>query len=84
MVKKEVYTMMTAKVFENGRSQAVRLPKECRFNTDEVAVNKIGDIVLLMPKTSKWSSFMQAIDMYSEDFMDEERITGKEQEREEL
>ena len=76
--------MMTAKVFENGRSQAVRLPKECRFNTDEVAVNKIGDIVLLIPKTNKWSSFMQAIDMFSEDFMDEERITGKEQEREEL
>ena len=46
--------MMTAKVFENGRSQAVRLPKECRFNTDEVAVNRIGDIVLLMPKTNKW------------------------------
>ena len=76
--------MMTAKVFENGRSEAVRLPKECRFNTDEVAVNKIGDIVLLMPKTSKWSSFMQAIDMFSEDFMNEERTAGKEQEREEL
>ena len=76
--------MMIAKVFENGRSQAVRLPKECRFNTDEVAVNKIGDIVLLMPKTNKWSSFMQAIDMFSEDFMDEERTAGKEQEREEL
>ena len=54
--------MMTAKVFENGRSQAVRLPKECRFDTDEVAVNRIGDIVLLMPKTNIWSSFMQAID----------------------
>ena len=51
--------MMTAKVFENGRSQAVRLPKECRFNTDEVAVNKIGEIVLLVPKSSKWNSFMQ-------------------------
>ena len=76
--------MMTAKVFENGRSQAVRLPKECRFNTDEVAVNKIGDIVLLMPKTNKWSSFMQAIDMFSEDFMNEERTSGKEHEREEL
>ena len=37
--------MMTAKVFENGRSQAVRLPKECRFNKDEVAGNRIGDIV---------------------------------------
>ena len=76
--------MMTAKVFENGRSQAVRLPKECRFDTDEVAVNKIGDIVLLIPKTNKWSSFMQAIDMFSDDFMEEERNEGLKQEREEL
>ena len=76
--------MMTAKVFENGRSQAVRLPKECRFNTDEVAVNRIGEIVLLMPKTNKWSSFMQAIDMFSEDFMSDERNDEMKQEREEL
>ena len=76
--------MMTAKVFENARSQAVRLPKECRFDTDEVAVNKIGDIVLLIPKTNKWSSFMQAIDMFSDDFMEEERNDGLKQEREEL
>ena len=76
--------MMTAKVFENGRSQAVRLPKECRFDTDEVAVNRIGDIVLLMPKTNKWSSFMQAIDMFSDDFMEDERNDGQKQEREEL
>ena len=76
--------MMTAKVFENGRSQAVRLPKECRFNTDEVAVNRIGDIVLLMPKTNKWSSFMQAIDMFSDDFMQDGRYGRLEQERDEL
>lgn len=76
--------MMTAKVFENGRSQAVRLPKECRFNTDEVAVNRIGDIVLLMPKTNKWSSFMQAIDMFSDDFMRDGREDSPEQEREAL
>ena len=76
--------MMTAKVFENGRSQAVRLPKECRFNTDEVAVNRIGDIVLLMPKTNKWSSFMQAIDMFSDDFMQDARDGSPEQEREAL
>ena len=75
---------MTAKVFENGRSQAVRLPKECRFNTDEVAVNRIGDIVLLMPKTNKWSSFMQAIDMFSDDFMQDGRDGRLEQERDEL
>ena len=42
--------MMTAKLFENGRSQAVRLPKEYRFNGDEVAINRSGDIVILMPK----------------------------------
>ena len=76
--------MMTAKVFENGRSQAVRLPKECRFNTDEVAVNRIGDIVILMPKTNKWSSFMQAIDMFSDDFMQDGRDDSIKQERETL
>ena len=61
--------MMTAKVFENGRSQAVRLPKEYRFSDSEVAISKVGNIVLLMPLDSKWSSFLQAVDMFSEDFM---------------
>ena len=76
--------MMTAKVFENGRSQAERLPKKCRCNTDEVGVNRIGDIVLLMPKTNKWTSFMQAIDMFSDDFMQDGRDGSLEQEREAL
>ena len=76
--------MMTAKVFENGRSQAVRLPKECRFSSDEVLVNKIGDIVLLLPKQNKWDSFMNAIDMFSDDFMADGRAKDMVQEREEL
>lgn len=76
--------MMTAKVFENGRSQAVRLPKECRFRTDEVVVNKIGDIVMLMPKTNRWNSFMQAIDMFSDDFFQDGRADSIPQERENL
>ena len=76
--------MLTAKIFENGRSQAVRLPKECRFNTDEVAVNRIGDIVLLIPKTSGWSTFMKAIDMFSDDFMQDGRDDSQEQDREAL
>lgn len=39
--------MLKAKIFENGRSQAVRLPKECRFNSDtnEVSVNKICALI---------------------------------------
>ena len=76
--------MMTAKIFENGRSQAVRLPKECRFSSDEVMVNKIGDIVILLPKQNKWESFFQAIDMFSEDFMEEGRANDGVQEREAL
>jgi antitoxin VapB len=76
--------MMTAKVFENGRSQAVRLPKEYRFSSDEVMINKIGDIVILMPKSNKWDSFMKAIDMFSPDFMEDESNRNINQEREEL
>ena len=61
--------MLASKVFKNGRSQAVRLPKEYRFHCDEVMVNKIGDAVVLLPKNSKWDSFITAIDMFSDDFM---------------
>ena len=76
--------MMTAKLFKNGRSQAVRLPKECQFAGDEVAVNKIGDIVILMPQNNKWSGFLSRYDMLSNDFMEVGIEQPKEQERESL
>lgn len=76
--------MMTAKIFDNGRSQAVRLPKEYRFNDDEVAVNKIGDVVILMPKENKWSGFLDSLNLFSEDFMKDGREKLGEQERETL
>ena len=76
--------MMTAKLFENGRSQAVRLPKECRFNGDEVAINKIGDIVILMPKENKWSGFLNSLELFSDDFMSDGREQPTVQEREAL
>ena len=49
--------MEMAKVFENGRSQAVRLPKKFRFKVDEVIVQQLGDAVLLVPKESLWQTF---------------------------
>ena len=73
--------MLTAKIFENGRSQAVRLPKEYRFSEDEVLVNKIGDVVMLMPKNSQWSSFIKGIALMDEDFMVEGRSQGIAEER---
>ena len=76
--------MMTAKLFENGRSQAVRLPKEYRFNGDEVAINKVGDIVILMPKENKWSAFLNSLELFLDDFMSDGREQPAVQEREAL
>lgn len=47
--------MATAKLFTNGRSQAVRLPKEFRFEGREVSVRREGDAVILEPlKPRAW------------------------------
>ena len=76
--------MTTAKVFENGRSQAVRLPKEYRFSENEIYIHKVGEIVMLIPKKMKWSGFLQGLDMFTEDFMTDGRDIEEEQEREEI
>lgn len=76
--------MMMAKIFENGRSQAVRLPKEYRFSDKEVAINKIGDVVLLMPKENKWAGFLSSLNLFSEDFMNDGREQSVKQERDAL
>ena len=61
--------MKTAKLFENGRSQAVRLPKECRFRGKEVYVRKYEDIVILFPKRSPWGPLVNSLDNFTDDFM---------------
>ena len=76
--------MTTAKLFKNGRSQAVRLPKEYRFIGDEVYINKVGDLVILMPKGNKWEDFLKGLNMFSDDFMNEGREQPNVQERETL
>lgn len=73
--------MDTAKVFQNGRSQAIRLPKNFRFNTEEVYVKKVGNAVMLYPKDQVWQTFLDGINGFTEDFMDEGRNQGGQQER---
>lgn len=63
--------MKKAKIFMNGQSQAVRLPKEFRFDDDEVIVQKFGDGILIMPITNTFSSFRSSIKEFSNDFMSE-------------
>jgi len=79
-----VIAMMTAKVFENGRSQAVRLPKEFRFTEDEVAINKVGKVVILIPKSDPWAGFLSSLDLFSDDFMADGRADDELQGREVL
>jgi antitoxin VapB len=61
--------MQTAKLFINGRSQAVRLPKDFRFSGNDVFINKIGKIVILLPKDDPWSSLVNSLDQFTEDYM---------------
>jgi len=63
--------MKTAKLFQNGQSQAVRLPKEFRFDDCEVFIKKSGNIVQLIPRTDSWNSLFGSLKKFSGDFMSE-------------
>lgn len=72
--------MQTAKLFTNGRSQAVRLPKDCQFSGSDVYVRKFEGMVILFPRKSPWQSLLKSLDKFSDDFMDE-RNQPKQQKR---
>ncbi|MDA3926379.1 MAG: type II toxin-antitoxin system VapB family antitoxin [Kiritimatiellae bacterium] len=63
--------MKTAKLFKNGQSQAVRLPKEFRFEGNTVFIQRIGRNVVLTPKEDPWSAMFKAAKQFSSDFMNE-------------
>ena len=68
--------MKTARVFKNGQSQAVRLPKEFRFQEKEVYIKKTGNVVILIPKRDSWESLMNSLDKFSADYLSERRQPG--------
>jgi len=63
--------MKTAKLFRSGQSQAVRLPKEFRFEGDFVYVRKSGNAVILIPAEDSWDSLVRSLDKFSDDFLAE-------------
>ena len=75
--------MKTAKLFQNGQSQAVRLPKEFRFEGDEVIIKRSGNAVILLPANHSWDVLLSSLDKFSYDFMDD-RAQPVPQEREDL
>ena len=76
--------METAKIFETGRSQAVRLPKKFRFNADEVVIQQLGDAVLLVPKESLGQTFLDGLNGFTDDVFENGREQGLQEERESL
>ncbi|MGH9256349.1 MAG: antitoxin [Vicinamibacterales bacterium] len=60
----------TAKVFMTNRSQAVRLPKEFQFDSDEVFIRKVGEDVILSPRPTDWGPYLEHGPVASDAFME--------------
>jgi len=63
--------MATAKLFRNGQSQAVRLPREFALPGHEVFIRRVGRNVLLVPKDDPWGAVEAALELFTDDFLDE-------------
>lgn len=62
--------METAKLFQNGKSQAVRLPKEYHFSGDKVLIKRVGNAVVLLPYQDSWETLFESLEKFSDDFME--------------
>jgi antitoxin VapB len=70
------HQMKRARLFRNGQSQAVRLPKEFRFEGDFVYVKKSGSAVVLLPAKGAWDPLVGSLDKFSKDFMSDRGQPG--------
>jgi antitoxin VapB len=59
----------TAKIFMNNRSQAVRLPKEFQFSTEEVFIRREGEDVILSPRPQEWDDYLASGPIASDEFL---------------
>ncbi|MCP4357013.1 MAG: antitoxin [Chloroflexi bacterium] len=76
--------MKVAKLFMNGNSQAVRLPKEFRFDGDRVYIKRVSNGVLLLPHEKSWQIMLDALDQFSDDIFEGGREQPAQQTRAEL
>jgi len=61
--------MMTTKIFNNGNSQAVRIPKEYRFEQEDVIISKIGSAVILYQRSDRLSVLMESLNDFTDAFL---------------
>jgi antitoxin VapB len=74
----------TAKLFRNGRSQAVRLPREFRFEGDRVFIKQVGNTVVLIPYHEPWQTLFDSLDAFSDDYMQERNQPAQPERRQPL
>ena len=74
--------MKTAKLFKNGQSQAVRLPKEFRMTGKEVYIKKQGEAIVLLPKEKSWGTLFDSLNHFVKGFKIERNQPGENQKRE--
>ena len=74
--------MKTAKLFKNGQSQAVRLPKEFRMAGREVYIKKESEAIVLLPKEKSWESLFESLNHFEKDFKIERNQPAENQNRE--
>lgn len=63
--------MDTAKLFQNGKSQAVRLPKAYRLRGSKVYLKRLGNALVLIPEDDSWQPLVESVHLFSADFMAE-------------
>ena len=76
--------MHTTRPFMSGRSQAVRIPKEYRFEDTELIINRVGQSLVITPKNAIQETFYSSLKMFTEDFMADGRPEDAPNERIEL
>ena len=65
--------MPTTRIFVNGNSQAIRIPKEYRFDDDEVNISKIGSAVIIYQRKDRLAVLMESLNEFTDDFLPEGR-----------
>ncbi len=73
--------MTIARIFQSGNSQAVRLPKDFRFDVDQVEIFRRGDEVVLRPLPTSAAAIFDALALLPDDLMPDGRYDTLPQER---
>lgn len=68
--------MLTAKVFQSGNSQAIRIPKECQTDCKEFFIRKLGECFYLIPTNDPWQLVRESVGKIPDDFMEERDQPG--------